>query len=50
MAQGGSFVYSQAVKQDQKKMTFFPGFALDFFINLTEVSFRICHFLFSYLH
>ena len=35
MAHGGSFVYSQAVKHNRKKMIFFPGFALDF-SNLTE--------------
>ena len=56
MAQGGSFVYLQAVEQavehNQKKMTFFPGFALDFSIHLTKVSVMfviIFTFLFDFL-
>ena len=39
---GGSFVNIQAVEHNWKKMTFFPGFALDFFINLTKVSLWVC--------
>ena len=38
VSQGDSFVHIQAVEQNQKKMTFYPGFALDFSINLTKVS------------
>ena len=52
MAQGGSFVYLQAVEQavehNRKKMTFFPGLALDFFIHLTKVS-VIFVFIFTFL-
>ena len=49
MAHGDSYVVIQAVEQaverNWKKMTFFPGFALDFSIHLTKVSVMLSLFL-----
>ena len=44
VAHGGSFVYIQAVEHNRKKMNFFPGFALDFFINFNKVSLWVSPF------
>ena len=49
VAQGGSFVHIQAVEHNWKKMTFFPGFALDFSINLTKVSLWFCPYFATFL-